>query len=140
MRKDLTERMTKAFAALTADVQKNPGNLREAQNLLKDLQTEFRTFAAGAYTASVAARKAERDEKRANKVAAIEEARAVRDEAKAKFAAALAIRVNGKVATRRAKKEADPLAAAMGEVNPTTAIGALADLPPLEDVEQPEIF
>jgi len=137
MTKELRTRVEKAFGALEAAVIKNPRIAGEAIALIRDLQKDFRGNAQEAYRAGVAMRKADRDEKRATKANAVAEAKRMKDEAKAKFAAALAIRVNGKVAARRPKK--DPIDAALGQVDPTNDLESLVDLPALETTE-PEIF
>jgi len=102
MRKELRERMTKAFAALQDEMVKNPGISVEADELIKSLVKDFRPAARAAYTAAVETRKAERVAKRETKAAALTEARAAKSEAEAKLKAAMAIKVNERVARKRA--------------------------------------
>jgi len=129
MRKDLRDRTEKLFAAFATEMAKNPAVGAEINALLKTQMDAFKDANKLAYVAAVEARKAERQAKRDERLALITEARAERDAAKAKFTAALSIKVNGKVSARRAKKNAQPELFTVEEVNPVDGNGELADLP-----------
>ena len=128
VRKSAREVLESGFAALRAELQKDPTLTHDTVKFVRAASKEFGTASIAAYRAGVSDRKAQRDERRALKAEALAEARKLKDEAQAKFAAALAISVNGKAAARRAKKVQNELDIAIGQVDPTEATGALADL------------
>jgi len=140
MKKELRERVEKTFGALHAEMAKNPKIVPEVRTLVRDLTKALKEDATTVWANSISARKAERKAKSTAKTDAIAAARKAKEDAQAAFRAALAMKVNGKTARRKAKtRQEAELDAAMGTVNPTDAVGALADLPSLENAPL-EIF
>ena len=124
----LEKRLRSAVAALNAAVAADPKLVHAAHKLFQELHKEFRENNHEAYTAGVVARKTERIEKRALKQTALTEAKAAREEAKAKFQAALAIKVNENVAKRRKKVEVKPAEEMTASEVVDVEMGGLADI------------
>jgi hypothetical protein len=93
--------MELAFARLVADLTANAEGTPDAVLFVKDLATNFKTFAKTNYTFQKNTAKALVDQQKAERAKAIADAKALKNQAKNALAAALAMKVNGRVAKKK---------------------------------------